>query len=136
MNVTPQKLRAWIYQALFIVCIVGLGALLLHTLFQNLEQQGIVTGFEFLSQNAGFGIVFSVIDYSESDSYGRVFWVGLLNTLLVAGLGIVFSTVIGFIVGIARLSPNFLASQLASCYTKILKTKKGLLKFYLRTNRL
>ncbi|OUS25007.1 amino acid ABC transporter permease [Gammaproteobacteria bacterium 45_16_T64] len=130
MKFNTRKTRAWIYQALFIACIIAIGSLLIHTLLQNLEQQGIVTGFNFLSQNAGFGIVFSLIDYSESDSYGRVFWVGLTNTLLVAGLGILFATIIGFVVGVARLSNNFLAKQLASFYISLFRNVPLLLHLF------
>ncbi len=124
------KLRAWLYQALFIIGIIGICWLLIDTLLGNLAHQGIVTGLDFLDNNAGFGVIFSLIDYNESDSYGRVFFVGLLNTLLVAGLGIVFSTILGFLLGIARLSHNFLARNIASAYIGLFRNVPLLLHLF------
>ncbi|PCJ36413.1 MAG: amino acid ABC transporter permease [Moraxellaceae bacterium] len=122
--------RGWLYQAFFIVAVLGVGWLLTSTLLDNLARQGIITGFDFLDSSAGFGVIFSLIDYSESDSYGRVFFVGLLNTLLVAGLGIIFATLIGFVVGIARLSNNFLARNLASAYIGLFRNIPLLLHLF------
>ena len=87
----------------------------------NLAAQNITSGFGFLDNTAGFGVNQSLIPYSETDSYGRVFLVGLLNTLLVSALGIVFATVLGFIVGIARLSPNWLVARLAGGYVELIR---------------
>ena len=126
----PVKLRAWLYQALFIIGVIGICWLLIDTLLGNLARQGIVTGLGFLDNNAGFGVIFSLIDYSESDSYGRVFFVGLLNTLLVAGLGILFSTILGFVLGIARLSHNFLARNIASAYIGLFRNVPLLLHLF------
>jgi general L-amino acid transport system permease protein len=81
-----------------------------------MESRGITTGFGFLSNEAGFGILKSLIEYDETHTYGRTFVVGLLNTLLVAGLGIFFATFIGFFMGIARLSHNWLVARLATVY--------------------
>jgi general L-amino acid transport system permease protein len=124
------KLRAWLYQALFIIGLIAICWLLIDTLLGNLARQGIVTGLDFLDNNAGFGVIFSLIDYSESDSYGRVFFVGLLNTLLVAGLGILFSTMLGFMLGIARLSHNFLARNIASAYIGLFRNVPLLLHLF------
>ena len=131
MFIKPSaKLRAWLYQALFIIGITGICWLLIDTLLGNLARQGIVTGLDFLDNNAGFGVIFSLIDYNESDSYGRVFFVGLLNTLLVAALGIVFSTILGFLLGIARLSHNFLARNIASAYIGLFRNVPLLLHLF------
>src|SRR6202040_836792 len=70
---------------------------------------------------AGFGVNQSLIPYSESDTYGRVFFVGLFNTLLVSGVGIVLATVLGFVIGIARLSPNWLFARLAGGYVELIR---------------
>lgn len=125
-----EKQRGWLYQFLFIAVIIGTGWLLISTLLENLQRQGIVTGFGFLDDTSGFGVIFSLIEYSESDTYGRVFWVGLGNTLLVAGLGIMFSTVLGFIIGIARLSHNFLARNIASAYIGLFRNVPLLLHLF------
>jgi general L-amino acid transport system permease protein len=87
----------------------------------NLEDNRIASGFGFLENTAGFGVNQSLIAYDESDSYGRVFVVGLLNTLLVAGIGIVLATILGFLVGIARLSPNWLLARLAGGYVELIR---------------
>src|SRR5205823_4891205 len=87
----------------------------------NLAAQQIGSGFGFLENTAGFGVNQSLIAYSESDTYGRVFLVGLLNTLLVAGIGIAAATILGFVIGIARLSPNWLLARLAGGYVEIVR---------------
>ncbi len=86
-----------------------------------MESRGISTGFAFLSNEAGFGILMSLIDYNESYSYGRTFFVGLINTLLVSVFGIIISTVIGFSVGIARLSKNWVIAKIAAVYIETLR---------------
>jgi general L-amino acid transport system permease protein len=87
----------------------------------NLQAQRIASGFGFLSNTAGFAVSQSLIPYSESDTYSRVFAVGLLNTLLVSAIGIVFATVIGFAVGLGRLSPNWLLARVAGGYVELVR---------------
>ncbi|RTL54706.1 MAG: ABC transporter permease subunit [Bradyrhizobiaceae bacterium] len=87
----------------------------------NLQAQRIATGFGFLSNTAGFAVSQSLIPYSESDTYARVFVVGLLNTLLVAAIGIILSTVIGFVVGLGRLSPNWLVARVCGGYVELVR---------------
>ncbi len=87
----------------------------------NLAARGIATGFDFLDKKAGFGIGLSLIDYDETYTYGRTFFVGLLNTALLSFLGIIFATILGFTVGIARLSSNWLVSRLAAVYIEIFR---------------
>ena len=84
-----------------------------------MEKRGISTGFAFLSREAGFGILTSLIEYNESNTYGRTYFVGLLNTLIVSFTGIIFATVFGFIMGIARLSNNWLISKSTKNYRTI-----------------
>jgi general L-amino acid transport system permease protein len=86
-----------------------------------MENRGIKTGFGFFDDTAGFGILMSLIPYSESNTYGRTFVVGLLNTLLVSGLGIFLATLLGFIVGIARLSNNWLIARIAAVYVEFIR---------------
>ena len=87
----------------------------------NLETQHIASGFGFLKYNAGFDVNQSLIAYNNSDTYWRVFFVGLLNTILVSVIGIVFATVIGFIVALCRLSPNSLLSRIGGIYVEIVR---------------
>jgi general L-amino acid transport system permease protein len=95
----------------------------------NLAKAGIASGFRFWDNTAGFDISQALISYSSSTStFGRAFWVGLLNTLLVAGLGIVLATALGFTIGIARLSRNWLVSHLAGGYVELVRNVPLLLQ--------
>ncbi|MGB6534712.1 MAG: amino acid ABC transporter permease [Xanthobacteraceae bacterium] len=89
---------------------------------EHLAHENIASGFAFWNNTAGFDISQTLIAYSPSVStFGRAFWVGLLNTLLVAGIGIVLATVLGFAIGIARLSRNWLAARLAGGYVELVR---------------
>ncbi|MDC0932229.1 amino acid ABC transporter permease [Arcobacteraceae bacterium] len=110
------KIRAIIYQVLTLVLIAMVTYFILNNMFTNIEKRGINTGFDFLGSEAGFGILSTLIPYTESDTYGRVFVVGILNTLLVSVIGIFFASIIGLLVGIGRLSQNFMISKLALVY--------------------
>jgi general L-amino acid transport system permease protein len=91
-------------------------------MFTNIEQRGITTGFDFFDQVAGFGIAESVIEYNDTDStYFDAFLVGLVNTLFVSFVGIFFASIIGLIVGVARLSHNFIISKLALGYIELFR---------------
>jgi general L-amino acid transport system permease protein len=111
-----------------------LGALLLAMVWlvanvqSNLERQNINSGFGFLSERAGFGINQTLIDYTEDSSFGRVSTVGLLNTLLVSVLGVFFATVLGFALGVARLSSNWLINKNAMVYVEIFRNVPLLLQ--------
>jgi general L-amino acid transport system permease protein len=112
------RVRGALYQIFLLAVLIMLGYAFVINTRANLAAQGFASGFGFLGNTAGFGVSQSLIAYTESDSYGRVFVVGLLNTLLVSGLGIVFATVIGFFIGLARLSPNWLVARLAGGYVE------------------
>jgi general L-amino acid transport system permease protein len=115
------KARAVVYQLVLVAAVLWFGYQFALNAKSNLDALNIKSGFGFLDQIAGFGVNQSLIPYNESDTYGRVFFVGLLNTLLVAGVGIVLATVIGFLVGIARLSPNWLLARLAGGYVELIR---------------
>ncbi len=123
------------HRALFfqILLVAGLG-LIAWTIAQNtmvnLEKRGISTGFKFLSQESGFGIIQSLVPYDESYTFGRTFIVGLLNTLLVSACGIVLATILGFTVGVARLSKNWLISRLAGIYIETFRNIPLLLQIF------
>jgi general L-amino acid transport system permease protein len=109
-------------QAALLVVVVGLAVAAAHNAAQNLARANIAHGFGFWNNTAGFDISQTLIAYSSSTStFGRAFWVGLLNTLLVAGIGIVLATILGFIVGIARLSRNWLVARLAGGYVELIR---------------
>ena len=116
-----QRARAIIFQVLV------LGGLLLFALFiayntaENLQRRGIASGFEFLGHTAGFDISFALIPYRATDTYGRVLIVGILNTLFASVVGIFFATVLGFLMGVLRLSKNWLIARLATVYIETLR---------------
>ncbi len=122
--------RSIFYQTILLIAVVFGGMYIFGNTADNLERQGIATGFEFLGTTAGFGIITYLIDYTEASSYGRAFAVGLLNTLLVAFAGIVAATIIGVIVGIARLSKNWLVARLALVYIEIFRNIPLLLQIF------
>ncbi|AGA90325.1 amine acid ABC transporter, permease protein, 3-TM region, His/Glu/Gln/Arg/opine family [Thioflavicoccus mobilis 8321] len=124
------RLRAVAFQALFLAAVLALAGYVLDNTLANLEARGIGTGFGFLSETAGFGIIQTLIDYSETSSFGQTFVVGLLNTLLVSALGILLATLIGFLVGIARLSGNWLIARLAGTYIEIFRNIPLLLQIF------
>src|SRR5215470_2719502 len=111
-------IRGIAYQVLFVGAVVALGWFLVHNTLVNLRRQNIASGFGFLHREAAFGIGESLIAYSPADTYARAFLVGLLNTLYVAGLGIVLATILGTVMGIARLSSNWLIRKLAQIYVE------------------
>jgi general L-amino acid transport system permease protein len=95
----------------------------------NLARSHVASGFGFWNVTAGFDISQTLIDYSpQSSTYGRAFWVGLLNTLVVAAVGIVLATILGFAIGIARLSKNYLVERLATCYVELIRNVPLLLQ--------
>ena len=96
----------------------------------NMDNRGIEFGFGFLTQESSFDVQFSLIDYDGSHSYARAYLVGLLNTLLVAFLGIIISTILGVIIGIARLSPNYLIERAASVYVEFFRNIPLLLQIF------
>ena len=109
-------------QAALVVVIGGLAYAAFVNAADNLAKAHIASGFRFWDNTAGFDISQTLIDYSSSTStFGRAFWVGLLNTLLVASLGIVLATVLGFAIGIARLSRNWLVARLAGGYVELVR---------------
>ena len=115
------RVRAVCYQLVLLAAVLWLGFEFALNAKANLGAQKIASGFGFLDNTAGFGINQSLIPYDESDTYARVFFVGLLNTLLVAAIGIVLATILGFFVGIARLSRNWLAARLAGGYVELIR---------------
>src|SRR6266700_6923624 len=115
------RIRGVLYQLFFLAVLCWLGYVFVINARANLAAQGFSSGFGFLGNTAGFGVSQSLIAYSESDSYGRVFVVGLLNTLLVSAIGIVFATLLGFVIGLARLSPNWLVARLAGGYVELIR---------------
>ncbi|MBC6960144.1 MAG: ABC transporter permease subunit [Lautropia sp.] len=127
---TSERVRAIAYQALLLAAVVGIGWLLVANTLYNLSTRQIQVGFGFLSREAGFEIAESPIVFDPSNSYGRAFLVGLLNTLRISALGIVGATLLGTLIGIARLSSNWLVARLASAYVEFVRNVPLLLQLF------
>src|SRR6202011_4120218 len=108
----------FVLQILFVAVLAWIGYEIVANARVNLESQRITSGFGFLSNTAGFDVSQNLIPYSGSDTYTRVFFVGLVNTLLVSIIGIFFATVIGFPVPLGRLSPSCLFSLIPGGYSQ------------------
>ncbi|WP_027713401.1 amino acid ABC transporter permease [Dickeya chrysanthemi] len=130
LSLTNPAVRAWLYQILAVVIVVTIVGYLLHNTVTNLAQRGITSGFAFLNNSAGFGIVQHLIDYEQGDTYARVFVVGLLNTLLVSAICIICASLLGFIVGLSRLSDNWLLRKLSTIYIETFRNIPPLLQIF------
>ena len=123
-----EKVRGIAAQIFVTGTILFLAWYLISNTFENLDKQGIATGYGFLSLQSSFGISEHLIDFNPADSYGRALMVGLLNTVKVSLLGIIFATVIGFSVGIARMSSNWVLSRSAAVYINVFRNIPVLLQ--------
>jgi general L-amino acid transport system permease protein len=124
------KVRGIAYQVLFVGIVVALGWFLVNNTLTNLQRQNIASGFGFLHREAAFSIGEALIPYSPADTYFRAFLVGLTNTLYVAALGIVFATILGTVMGLARLSSNWLIRKLAQVYVETFRNVPLLLQLF------
>ena len=137
-DLKPNKPSVWNdpkYRSLFfqILLITGLGYFfysIVQNALNNLEATGVSTGFSFMSEKSGFDILQSLIDYDSDSTYGRTFVVGILNTLLVSALGIFLATLLGFTIGIARLSNNWLVAKIATVYIETFRNIPLLIQIF------
>ena len=127
MNIKVRNIIPQLITVLVVVLIFGFFTFNAQI---NMDNRGIEFGFGFLSQESSFDVQFSLIDYDGSHSYARAYLVGLLNTLLVAFIGIIISTIIGVIIGIARLSPNYLIERSAAFYVEFFRNIPLLLQIF------
>jgi general L-amino acid transport system permease protein len=123
------KVRSIAYQVILCAVILFLAYSAVRNAAENLARAKIASGFGFWNQTAGFDISQTLIEYTaQTGTYGRAFWVGLLNTLLVAAIGIVLATIVGFLVGIARLSRNWLMAKVSAGYVELIRNVPLLLQ--------
>ncbi len=128
--INDPNARAVFFQILVLGGVALLGWYLVTNVLENLARQNIATGFSFLDREASFAIGESLIAYSPANSYSHALLVGFLNTIKVAVLGIVLATILGTIIGIARLSSNFLVAKLASAFVEIIRNIPVLLQLF------
>lgn len=125
-----EKRRAVLVQALVLFAVLAFFGWIAANTISNLEKQNLASGYGFMDEVAGFGVTQSLIDYSETSTYGRAFWVGLLNTLLVALVGIFLATILGFVIGVGRLSSNWLVRNLSAAYVETIRNVPLLLQIF------
>jgi general L-amino acid transport system permease protein len=124
------KIRAIIYQIVVLGVVALLGYYLFNNTVANLKRQSIATGFGFLQKEAAFEIGESLIAYSPTDTYLRALWVGVLNTIKVALIGIILTVILGTFLGVAKLSTNWLVSKLAAVYIEVMQDIPILLQLF------
>ena len=129
-SLSDPTVRAVVYQLLVVGAVLLVGWFLISNTLDNLARRSIATGYSFLGREASFGIGESLIDYSPKDTYGRAFLVGVMNTLKVSVIGIILASVIGTLIGVARLSSNWLIARLASTYVEIVRNIPPLLQLF------
>ena len=120
-QINPRKFRRYLLQAFVLAAVIVCAFVLINTTHENLTRQGMTSGLDFLNRSVGWGIAFSIIKYSPSDPYTRVFLIGFINTILVGVMCIALSTTFGTLIGIARLSNNNLLRQLAKLYVDVFR---------------
>ncbi|WP_372024349.1 amino acid ABC transporter permease [Tistrella mobilis] len=122
--------RAVLFQIIAMAIVIAIGWYLVGNTLHNLATRNIQTGFDYLSREAGFAIGESLIPYNATDTYARALWVGVVNTLKVSLIGIVFAMLIGVVIGVARLSSNWLLAKLATIYVETLRNIPVLLQLF------
>ena len=125
-----MKLKKILPQAITLLIVILIFGFFSLNAQINMATRGIDFGYGFLTQESSFDVQFSLIEYSGSDSYAKAYLVGLLNTLLVSILGIIFCTILGVVVGIARLSPNYLIRTTAAWYVEFFRNIPLLLQIF------
>lgn len=129
-SLSDPMVRATFYQVVVVGAVILVGWFLISNTLDNLARRSIATGFSFLEREASFGIGEHLIDYSPKDSYGRAFLVGVLNTLKVSVIGIVLATILGTLIGIGRLSSNWLVAKICSAYVEVVRNVPPLLQLF------
>ena len=123
-----EKVRGILYQLITIVAFAALALYIAHNTAQNIEARGIKSGFDFLNQSAGFDITESPIPYTTKSTHWDVYKVGLINTLIISFFGIILTSILGLIIGVARLSNNWIISRLAATYVETFRNIPVLLQ--------
>jgi general L-amino acid transport system permease protein len=126
-----EAFRSLIYQALALALVALAGMYLVQNTLENMRLRGIQSGFDFIRQPAGFAIGESIIPFDSAESYGKAFLVGLSNTIRVAIAGIIMATLLGTLIGVGRLSQNFLVRSLCTAYVELFRNVPLLLQLFI-----
>lgn len=124
------RVRGFVYQIALVIGLLYFFGIIIGNTLSNMEATGIKTGFAFLNAAAGYDVLMSLISFEATDTYGRIFIVGFLNTILVSIIGIFFATLLGFLFGVAHFSPNWLIRKLALIYIETFRNIPLLLQVF------
>ena len=124
------KIKKYLPQVITLLFIIFIFGYFTYNARVNMDNRGIDFGLRFLGEEASFDIQFSLIEYSGASSYARAYLVGLLNTILVACIGIFFATILGVVIGISRLSSNYLIAKVSEWYIEIFRNIPLLLQLF------
>jgi general L-amino acid transport system permease protein len=124
------RVRGWVFQGVTALGVALFVWFLVHNTLQNIADLGVTTGFDFLDQPAGFDISFSLLPFEPTSTHMRVFLVGMVNTLFVAALGIPAAMTLGLVMGVLRLSPNWLVTRLVATYVEMVRNVPLLLQIF------
>jgi general L-amino acid transport system permease protein len=124
------EVRQVLFQVILVVALTALFWMIVSNTAANLKRQNIASGFGFWNTTSGFDISQTLINYTNTSTYGRAFWVGLTNTVLVSVIGVFFATIVGFTMGVARLSKNWLIARLATVYVETIRNIPLLLQLF------
>ena len=122
---TDERARGVIFQVLIVLGLAGFAAFIVSNTITNLREAGLSSGYGFLFDTANFDINQRLVDYASTSTYGQAFVIGALNTVLVAAMGVVAATVIGFVAGVLRLSNNFLVSRIVVVWVEFTPQRPG-----------
>jgi general L-amino acid transport system permease protein len=126
-----QAFRGVVYQVVALLLLVAAAGYLMHNTLANMQARGIKSGFDFITQPAGFAIGETIVPFDAEESYGKAYLVGLSNTLRVALVGIVAATLLGTLIGVGRLSRNLLVRSLCGTYVEITRNIPLLLQLFM-----
>ncbi|KUL94912.1 amino acid ABC transporter permease [Bosea sp. WAO] len=119
--INDKRVRDWFYQAAVLIGLVGLLVYFIRNASENMVKAGIASGFDFLWRTSGIDVPFVLTSYTQSDNILALFWAGVANTLFVTAVSLVLATLLGFAIGIARLSSIWLVSALAGAYVEFVR---------------
>ncbi|MGQ3292534.1 MAG: ABC transporter permease subunit, partial [Shinella sp.] len=134
VSIYDKKVRGIAYQAALAVSLTVIIVGIATQTVSNMKQRGIPLTFDFWNQTAGFQSSQTLIPYDALSTYGQAFWVGVANTLLVSAFGILLATSIGFVIGISRLSSNWIVAKVATSYVEVVRNIPLLLQLHFWSN--
>ena len=116
-----KTIRGYLWQAAVLISLVVTLVFFVRNASENMVKAGIASGFDFLWRSSGIDVPFDLSGYSPSDTIFALFWAGVVNTLFVSALAIILATVLGFLIGLARLSSHWLLSSIAGAYVEFVR---------------